>query len=175
MKWLFPAAVLAALLAGPVTARAASDADDGERASVRKAAGTLLEAFYDARPRLRPEVKAAPGYAVFTTSTGSLLGGERGAGGKGVGLAVDTRNDREVFMAMREAARDGKDAKPLPDREILIVFATRKAFDDFAQKGWSGDGDKKLADAKVYSFNRNAVDVDAPIDGIRFRRDDALN
>lgn len=175
MKWSLTAALAAAALLLSQPAPAGSDADDGERAHVRKAAGQLLEAFYDARPRLRPEVKGAAGYAVFTTVGGNLVGSERGAGGRGVGIAVDARDDREVFMSLREAARDAKDAKGLPEREILIIFDNRKAFDEFASKGWSAEGGAKPADARVYSFDRNAVQPDTSLAGVRFRRDEALN
>lgn len=172
MKVLHALASVAALaaLAAPPASLGASDADDGARAEIRKVTSSLLQNFYAARPRLIPEIKAAAGYAVFTTYSGNLMGSPTTSGGKGVGLALNTRNASETFMAM---AQTSPDPKALLDRELLIVFSTQAAFDEFALRGWK-DG-AASPDAKVYGWSSGKVEIAPPLAGARFWNDSTLN
>ena len=172
MKLLHTLAAVAATLAlaGPQLAPAASDADDGSRAEIRKATGALLQQFYNARPRLIPEVKASSGYAIFTTHSGNLIGSPT-TGGRGTGVALRTGESTEIFMAMRQTSADPN--APL-DREFLIVFTSPKAFQEFAVRGWK-DG-AVVSDAKVYGLTTaGAVEVSPSLAGARFWNDAALN
>jgi hypothetical protein len=172
MKLLHALAATAACLAlaSPHLAAAGSDADDGSRAEIRKATGALLQQFYAARPRLVPEVKASAGYAIFTTYSGNLVG-TPGSGGRGMGVALNPRDSTEKFMGMRQTSPD---PNALVDRELLIVFTSQKAFEEFALRGWK-DG-AVVSDAKVYSLSRaGAVEVSPSLAGARFWNEGALN
>lgn len=174
MKLLQALAVLCAslALAAPTASWGASDGDDGARAEVRKVTGALLQQFYAARPRLLPEVKAAAGYAIFTTYSGNMIGTPT-TGGKGVGVALSAPNGNETFMRM---AQTSADPKAFLDREFLIVFTSQKAFQDFALRGWKdGGATKEPGDAKVYGFAKGTVEVAPSLAGARFWNDAALN
>lgn len=171
MRFFLALAALAATLLAPLPAPAASDADDGERAEVLRNAESALQAFYQARPRLRSEVKAAAGYAVFS-GYGNLLGSGSSAG-RGAGVAVGGRGEREVFMGMGPEGAAPKDAS---DREVLILFATRESFDAFARQGWKPvNAGAKPEGARVFAHSRNTVEADASLAGTRFWVDRTLN
>jgi hypothetical protein len=172
MKLLHALAATAACLAlaTPQLAPAASDADDGSRAEIRKAAGALLQQFYAARPRLIPEVKASAGYAIFTTYSGNLIG-TPGSGGRGLGVALNPRDTSETFMGMRQTAAD---PKAVLDRELLIVFSSQKAFEEFALRGWKEGA--VVSDAKVYGLSTaGAVELSPSLAGARFWNEASLN
>jgi hypothetical protein len=173
MKLPLALVALVAALALPPPALSASESDDGARAEIRKVTDSLLQRFYAARPRLGPEVRGAAGFAVFTTYSGNLIGTPGGGGGKGVGVARKGRDGAETFMAM---AQTSPDAKAVLEREILIVFTSQKAFDEFAMRGWkAGNPGNEPADAKVYSFSKDTVETGASLAGARFWNHSALN
>ena len=173
MKLPLACAALLAVLALPLGAISATDSSDGARAEIRKVTDSLLERFYAARPRLVAEIRGAAGFAVFTTYSGNLIGTPGGGGGKGVGVARKGRDGPETFMAM---AQTGTDAKASLEREILIVFTTQKAFDDFAMHGWkAGSPGNEPGDAKVYSYAKDSVETGASLAGTRFWSEGALN
>ena len=172
MKLLHALATMAACLAlaTPHLAPAANDAEDGTRAEIRKATGALLQQFYAARPRLIPEVKASAGYAIFTTYSGNLVG-TPGSGGRGMGVALNPRDSTERFMGVRLTSAD---PKAFLDREILIVFTSQKAFEEFALRGWK-DG-AAVSDAKVYGLSTGGVvEVSPSLAGARFWNEGTLN
>lgn len=169
------AAYAAAVFALPLPALAASDADDGERAEIRQGGEILLQNFTDSRPRLRPEVMAAAGYALFSTASRGLFNrGTEGVSTRGTGIAVDRRDGSETFMRMSQPAPAEK--APATDRQILIVFSTRQAFEAFAARGWKAEaGAEALPDAKVYALTRTGVEVAPSLAGLAFWKDRALN
>ena len=172
MRLALALATLVLALCGAPAALAVSDAEDGARADVRRTTELLLLKFYDARPRLRPEVQGAAGYAVFTTY-GSNLMGIGGNTGRGVGIALDPRTSNEVFMGMRQT---NPDPNANLECEILFVFSSAKAFESFALRGWKAGGSEALpADAKVYTYAKKSVEAATSLPGASFWKDGALN
>jgi hypothetical protein len=168
MRFPVAAAALAATLCLP--AWGASESDDGQRAEVRTATDALADRFLALRPRLRPELKAAPGYAIFTTTAGNIFGTATG-GGKGVGIARRAREDHEIFMLMQQSG----DPQTTLDREILIVFTTVAAVDKFIKEGLKAPGKEPLPDARVYWMKGGGVETSGSLEGGRFWVDPVLN
>ena len=163
-------------------------ADKGaKQADIQKATQAALDKFYKAQPRLRGEVKAAPGYAVFTSYGLSFLVG--GAGGSGV--AHDARNGKDTYMHMAQASAGPQVG--ISQRDTLLVFKTQKAFDNFVAKGWEvggggslaagaggksaggGSGEEFVDDAKYYTLTKNGVEAGGAVAGTKFWKDKDLN
>jgi len=157
-----------------------------KQAEVRKAAQTSLQKFYKAKPELKGEVEKAPGYAVFTTYGLSFLIG--GSGGKGI--AHDNKTKKDTFMHMAQASAGAQVG--IAESETLIVFASKKDFDEFVTKGWeasgggsvqAGAGGKSVgpasggqgAEAKTYTLTKNGLQVGMAVAGSKFSKDNDLN
>ena len=91
-------------LAGTVLALCASNtfaATDvaAKQAEIRKAVAAALDKFYKARPALKADVHAAPGYAVFTTyGLSFVVGGGGGTIGAGAGGKSAGGGEGEQFV-----------------------------------------------------------------------------
>src|SRR3954465_10134483 len=70
-----------------------------KQAEVRAAVAASLEKIYKVQPRIKAEVAAAPGYAVFTTYGVSFVFG--GAGG--TGMAHDQQSGKDTYMSVAQA------------------------------------------------------------------------
>ena len=123
--------VLAAgcLLAVPSLAFAASK--DESRAEVRKAAQQALAALYKAQPSARKTVESAAGYAAFSNFGMKIL---VAGGGSGKGVAVNNKTKATTYMRMAEIqAGLGFGIKKF---QLVWVFETEKALNDFVNSGW---------------------------------------
>ena len=172
-------------LASPCLAAAADKA--AEQAEIKKATQSAIEKLYKEKPSIKGEVQAAPGYAVFTTYGVTLLVG--GSGGHG--LAHDAANKKDVFMHMAQASA-GIEAG-ISQKEMLIVFKSRKALQNFVDKGWEfggqgnlsagaaghtaggGSGVQEISDATTYTFTKNGLAVGVGLAGTKFWKDKDLN
>lgn len=185
MKSRYIAASLALLLA--LFAFQGFAADRAEKqAKLAKAADATLQKFYKSRPALEKEVKAAPGYAVFTTYGVTFLLG--GAGGGGV---ARDKAGHTTYMSMAQASAGPKVG--IGSTEMLMVFKTAKAYQDFVNKGWEfggagaasagagehksggGEGEKFVNDAAVYTYTKNGVEFGGEFAGTKFWKDKELN
>jgi lipid-binding SYLF domain-containing protein len=180
-------ALAGTLLAFCATGAIAATDVAAKQAEIRKAVNTSLEKFYKAKPALKADVKAAPGYAVFTTYGISFIFG--GAGGSG--LAHDPKASKDTFMSMAQASA-GLQAG-ISERDLLIVFKTRKAFDNFVAKGWEvgagasasagaggksaggGVGEEFVSDALSYTLTKNGLEAGGMVAGTKFSKDKDLN
>ncbi|MGZ5595957.1 MAG: lipid-binding SYLF domain-containing protein [Usitatibacter sp.] len=158
-----------------------------KQAEIRKAVAATLDKFYKAKPELKDQVHAAPGYAVFTTFGVSFVFG--GAGG--TGLAHDPKSGHDTFMHMAQASA-GVQAG-IAQSQLLIVFKTRKAFDNFVKNGWEvgagaaasagadnksaggGEGEQFVSDANYYTLTKNGLEVGGVIAGTKFYKERDLN
>ena len=165
---------------------AALAADAAKQAEVKKATDAALQKFYKARPELKKEVDAAPGYAVFTSYGLSL--GLGGAGGSGV---AHDKAGKTTYMGMAQASAGPQVG--ISQNEVLIVFKSPKAYSDFVDKGWEfgaqgavsagaggkgvggGEGDQVINDAKTYSYTKNGVEVGGGLTGTKFWKTKELN
>jgi lipid-binding SYLF domain-containing protein len=128
------------LLASAFAAPAAAATDDQKRAEIREQSAQALERLYAASPSARGAVESAAGYATFR-NFGIRLG--VAGGGRGGGLAVDRGSGKEVFMRFVEVqAGVGAGIKKY---DLVFVFDTRKALEDFINKGWEYGGQATAA------------------------------
>ena len=185
LKTIVLAIVVLALGAGGALAQ---DRDKTKKqAEIRQAANTALERFYKAEPKLKAEVAAAPGYAVFTTYGLSFLIG--GAGGSG--LVHDNKAKSNVYMNMAQASAGLQ--LGASETQHLIVFKTPKAMTEFVNKGWevgagggasagtgkssvgSTVGANAIADAQFYTITKTGLEAGGAVAGTKFWKDKELN
>ncbi len=158
-----------------------------DQAEVRKATSAALEKFYKSNPKLKDDVAKAPGYAVFTTYGLSFLVG--GAGGSG--LAHDNSAKKDTYMNMAQASAGVQVG--VAQQDLLMVFKSRKAFDNFVDKGWeasggamaqagaankgagAGGGEQFTNEANYYKYTKNGIEVGGNLAGNKFWKSKELN
>ena len=132
---------IACTLAAPAVALAASKAE--EQADVRKAAQGALAALYKAQPSARKAVESAAGYAAFSNFGMKILVAGTGSG---KGIAVNNKTKATTYMRMAEVqAGLGFGVKKF---QLVWVFETDKALNDFVNSGWEF-GAQATASAKA--------------------------
>ncbi len=158
-----------------------------KQAEVHKAADTALAKFYRLEPKVKEEVAAAPGYAVFTSYGLSFVIG--GAGGSG--LAHDNKTHKDTYMNMALASA-GVQAG-ITQNDVLLVFKSQKALHRFIDKGWDvgaqgaasggvksntaggGAGENFVNDAVYYTLTKNGLEIGAAVAGTKFWKEKSLN
>ena len=129
---------MAAALAAPGIAFAADKAK--EQAEVRKAGQDALAAVYKVAPLARKAVESAAGYAAFSNFGMKIL---VAGGGSGKGVAVNNKTKAMTYMKMAEVqAGLGFGAKKF---QLVFVFETEKALNDFVNSGWEFGGQATAA------------------------------
>jgi lipid-binding SYLF domain-containing protein len=102
-----------------------------EQADVRKAGEGALAAVYKAQPSARKAVESAAGYAAFSNFGMKIL---VAGGGSGKGIAVNNKTKAISYMKMAEVqAGLGIGVKKF---QLVWVFETDKALNDFINSGW---------------------------------------
>jgi lipid-binding SYLF domain-containing protein len=120
---------MALVLAVPSVGFAAKK--DEEQAEVRKAGQDALAAVYKAQPSARKAVESAAGYAAFSNFGMKIL---VAGGGSGKGIAVNNKTKAMTYMKMAEVqAGLGFGVKKF---QLVWVFETEKALNDFVNSGW---------------------------------------
>ena len=165
-----------------------SASKEERQADVRKTAQETLERLYQLQPKAKPAIEKAAGYAVFSNFGMKLL---VTGGGTGQGIAVERTSKREVFMKMIEVqAGLGFGVKKF---QLVWVFETQKAFNDFVVAGWE-IGAQTTAAAKLggqgawaagalsvspgvwlYQLAGDGLAVELTAKGTKYYRDDTLN
>jgi len=158
-----------------------------QQAEVVKATGAALEKFYKFKPELKGVVAKAPGYAVFTTYGVSFIIGGSG----GTGMVHDNKTKKNTFMKLGSASAGFQIGAA--ENDILFIFKTAEAMNDFVNKGWSASGgvaatagaDGKSAGAGMgssamdvsdtFTLTKNGVSAGVAISGIKVWKDDELN
>src|SRR5678816_293369 len=129
---------LCLLLACGVVVNAKSKAE--KQAEARNKAHQTLERLYKAKPSAKASIKAAAGYAVFTSKSMKIL---VAGGGKGSGIAVDNATQKVIYMKMREVqAGLGMGVKKF---SVIFVFETKEALKKFVNSGWEFGGQTTAA------------------------------
>jgi len=106
-----------------------------QRQHIRDISRTTLLKLYDLQPAARGYVENAAGYGVFGNWGVKLL---FIGGGTGKGMAVNNSNNHETFMDMVTGTVGfGIGAKTY---NIVFIFETEKALEDFTQNGWQFGG-----------------------------------
>jgi lipid-binding SYLF domain-containing protein len=172
-----------------MTAAVASAATVQEkRELIRKMRTETLQKLYDVHPTAKGAIQRAYGYAVFDNSDIQL--GILGGGG-GYGLAIINDTGGEIFMKTVEGSVGiGLGVK---NYMLVFVFATQKAFADFASEGWEWGGQATAAatdgvngdseqgavsvgsDVWVYQLTDKGLELTATIRGIRYFKNKELN
>ena len=120
---------MAFALTAPGAALGASKAE--EQAEARKAAQDALAAVYKVQPSARKAVEAAAGYAAFSNFGMKIF---IAGGGSGKGMAVNNKTKAITYMKMAEVqAGVGLGVKKF---QLVWVFETDKALNDFINSGW---------------------------------------
>jgi len=183
----FIAIVLASALIG-LTGLAAAATVEERRADILRASGDALSRLYALQPAAKGAVSKAAGHAVFSNFGMKLL---VTGGGQGTGVAIDHKTGREIFMKMIEIqAGLGFGVKKF---QLVWVFETKKAFDNFTNAGWE-IGAQTTAAAQLNqkgAFAAGAVSVSPGVwlyqiagdglaleltaKGTKYYRDDELN
>jgi lipid-binding SYLF domain-containing protein len=186
MKSRLFAPLLALLLALCAGAALADKDKAAHQEQLRKAADATLQKFYQSQPQLEAEVKASPGYAVFTTYGVTFLLGGAGGGG-----TAHDKDGKVTYMTMAQASAGPQVG--IGSKEMLLVFKTPEAYKDFVDKGWDvnaagavsmgagkhqaggGAGDQFVNNATVYTYSKNGIEVGATVAGTKFWKDKELN
>ncbi|MGY4827483.1 lipid-binding SYLF domain-containing protein [Sphaerotilaceae bacterium SBD11-9] len=159
-----------------------------EQAEVRKAAQQALSAVYKAQPAARKAVESAAGYAAFSNFGMKIL---VAGSGTGKGLAVNNKTKAQTYMKMAEVqAGLGFGVKKF---QMVWVFETEKALNDFINSGWAFGG-QATASAKagdkgaayqgavavapgvwVYQMSGNSLALEITAKGTKYYKDSDLN
>ena len=158
-----------------------------KQAEISKATTAALEKFYKAKPELKGEVGKAPGYAVFTTYGISFIFG--GAGGKGV--VHDNKTQRNTYMEMASGSVGAQIGAS--ESDVLMIFKTVAAMDDFVNKGWAAEGGATVGAGAAgktagggmgssatntmqsYTLTKNGLEAGVAIAGSKYWKDKELN
>ncbi len=158
-----------------------------KRQSVQSMREDVLTQLFKAKPAVRSEIKAAPGYAVFSNVNVNIIFASFSGG---YGVAKNMQSGHYTYMKMGEIGLGlGLGVK---DFRAVFVFHTKAAFDRFIEDGWSFGGhadaaakvsDQGLAtgaeaiidDATVYQITESGLALQATLKGTKFWRDNDLN
>jgi len=158
-----------------------------KQAEVQKATAAALQKFYAKKPELKGDVAKAPGYAVFTTYGVSFIIGGQG----GTGLVHDNKTKKNTYMKLGGASAGFQ--LGAVENDLLVVFKTDKAMQDFIAKGWDvtggvtagaaaagkggggGQGGSAMGDAQTYTLTKTGLEAGLSIGGVKAWKDDELN
>ena len=155
---------------------------------IRQGSSDILDKLYSIAPSSRKQIASAYGYAVFSTFGMKLM---VAGGGNGKGLAVSHKPKREVFMKMVSVqAGLGFGIK---QSQLVFVFKTKSAFDQFVNSGWEVGGQVSVAatdgsgglaiDGAVnvapgvwlYQMTDKGLAAELAVKGTKFYQDSSLN
>lgn len=146
-----------------------------------------LEKLYVKKPAARAELKASPGYAVFTNANINLF---LVSAGTGYGVVNDQIQNKRTYMNMAEGGVGiGIGAK---DYRIVMVFHNKEAMRNFIEQGWtfggnadaaakagekgkSIEGEAYYGDVTVYTMTESGLALQATVKGTKFWKDEKLN
>lgn len=179
--------ILAAAASLPMTASAASKAEEA-RADIRKTTTGTLEKLYKTQPSARNVIAKSAGYAVFSNFGMKIF---LAGGGTGKGMAVNNKTRAETFMKMVEVqAGLGLGVKKF---RLVWVFENKSDFDAFVNSGWeigaqagatakTGDKGGGLEGAVsikpgvyLYQITDDGLAAELTAKGTKYYKDDDLN
>jgi lipid-binding SYLF domain-containing protein len=158
------------------------------RADLRKMAKETLAKLYKVQPGAKKAVEKSAGYGVFSNFGMKIF---FVGGGKGKGIVINKKDNKETFMKMIEAqAGLGLGAKKF--RQVW-VFNSQKALNNFVNSGWefggqgtaaakSGEQGGDLAgaisvdvDIMLYQLTDDGLALELTAKGTKYYKDDKLN
>jgi len=182
-KMLGIATLMLSLAAGSALAQDKA----ARQAEIVKVSQGALERFYNAKADLKAVVAKAPGYAVFTTYGFSFIFG--GEGGKG--LVHDNKTKKNTYMAMAGASVGAQ--LGASENDVLMIFKTAAAMDDFVKNGWTasggatagagaagktaggGMGSNTMDSVDSFTLTKNGLEAGVAIQGSKFWKPAELN
>ncbi len=185
LKMLSLAALAMSFLAGSAYAKEESKAE--KQADVHKKTDAALDRFFKAKPELKEAAEKAPGYGIFTTYGFSFVIG----GGGGAGVVHDNKTKHDTYMKVGGASAGLQ--LGASQTEVLIVFKTTAAMNNFINKGWTaggsatasagagsataggGKGEAEAGDAAFYTMTKNGLEVGLSAGVSKFWKDKELN
>ena len=182
---MFAWAVACALILPGVSSAASKDQ---ERAEVRQAAQSALQALYKVQPSARKAVESAAGYAAFSNFGMKIL---VAGSGTGKGIAVNNKTKATTYMKMAEIqAGLGFGVKKF---QLVWVFENEKSLNTFVNSGWQL-GAQATASAKagtagasyqgavavspgvwLYQLTGDSLALELTAKGTKYYKDDDLN
>lgn len=176
------------LLSLALTAVAADQSVTEKRSKIRQESEKTLKLLYSIQPSARAAVDSAYGYAVFSAFGMKLM---VAGGGTGHGRAVSKEPKREIFMKMAQVqAGLGFGIK---ETQLVFVFQTAEAFNNFVTSGWEASSQGSLAatdggrgmsmDGSVavspgvwlYQITGKGLAAQLTVSGTKYYRDSELN
>ncbi len=176
-----------ALMLSLATPSAFAQDKAAKQAEITKATSGALDKFYAAKPELKTAVSKAPGYAVFTTYGISFIFG--GAGGKG--LVHNNKTKQNTYMEMASGSVGAQIGAS--ENDVLFVFKTDAAMNDFVNSGWTagggataaagaagktaggGVGGNTMDTVDSYTLTKNGLQAGVAIAGSKYWKDKDLN
>lgn len=158
------------------------------RNSLKTMRKQALDELYKLQPEAKKQIRAAAGYAVFSTQGVQLL---LVGGGNGQGIARDNLNGRDTYMQMASAGVGF--GVGIKDIRYIFVFRTREAMKSFVDKGWQFGGEAQIGaktegsggvatggtqveeNIQVYQLEKGSVIAQVVLQGLKFWKDDKLN
>ena len=193
-RQIFLVAVLACALILPAAAGLFSpsgDSDDEKRAKVRTDRDEILAMLYEKHPEAKEKIEKAIGYATFNNMNVNLL---LLSSGRGYGLVVDKKTQKETFMCM--GSLGGGVGLGIKDLRAVFIFHDAEVMKKFIESGWQFNSEadataktdeKGGAAAKeggadvsgnifeIYQITKNGIALQATIAGTKYWQDDELN
>ena len=158
------------------------------QADVRKMAKETLSKLYKIQPGAKKAIETSAGYGVFSNFGMKIF---FFGGGKGKGVVINKKDNKETFMKMVEAqAGLGLGAKKF--RQVW-VFKSQKALSDFINSGWEFGGQGTAAakvgdqggdvagaiavdvDILLYQLTDEGLALELTAKGTKYYKDDKLN
>jgi len=158
-----------------------------KRTAILEMQQDALTKLYAKKPAAREELKASPGYAIFSNANVNLF---LVSAGTGYGVVNDQLQNKKIYMNMAEGGVGfGIGAK---DYRIVMVFHNAAAMRNFVENGWtfggnadaaakagtkgkSIEGEAYYGDVTVYTMTESGLALQATVKGTKFWKDEALN
>lgn len=158
-----------------------------KQAEILKVTAAAMQKFYAKQPDLKATVAAAPGYAVFTTYGVSFIVGGSG----GTGVVHDNKTKKNTFMKMGGASAGLQ--LGAAENDVLVIFKTAKAMQDFVTNGWGasggvtagaaaggaggggGQGSSAMGDVQTLTLTKAGIEAGLSIGGVKAWKDTDLN
>ena len=164
------------------------DDPDKKREELQAARVNGLSKLYAQEPQAEAQVKAAKGYAVFSTFGMNLLLVSTQRGG---GILHDNRSNEDIYMRMFSAG--GGLGLGVKEFVAVFIFHTEAALDQFLRDGWDFsaqaeakvrvDGTEAGAETSgtavpgttLHQVTEQGVAAQVTLQGTKFWADEALN
>jgi lipid-binding SYLF domain-containing protein len=163
-----------------------------QRQEVRDMRDATLKRLYGEKPSAQAMVKDSVGYAVFSNTGINVL---LVSTANGSGIAHDNQSGTDTYMNMFSAG--GGLGMGVKTFDVVFIFHSREAFDQFVDKGWNFTGQADAAattDASskqeagaaseaiglnegvtVYQLTKQGLALQATLQGTKYWKDEDLN